>query len=59
MKSKKKIDWKSLWKAFNKWYNGKTEYCSECGRLKQGCSDKEWEDQQAKIQELVNKQLGP
>lgn len=39
----KKIDWKEVWKKFNRWFN------------RSGCYD--WDEQQIKIQQLVEEQL--
>jgi len=56
--SKKKVDWIKLWKAFNSWISKREECpCPKCGASKYRYP--EWDEQQKKIQQLVNEQLGP
>lgn len=54
---RKKIDWEKIWKKFNNWIDRRdAPTCPKCG-----CSNynyPEWDEQQKKIQQLINKQLG-
>lgn len=56
MKVSKTINWSEVWKKFDTWFT------KEETRLYDSCNHNfytpKWEDQQAKIQELVAKQLG-
>lgn len=52
----KKINWKEIWSDFDKWIdNHKRPCCDKCGKI--NYNHPEWEDQQKKIQQLVNKKI--
>lgn len=55
----KKIDWEKVWEDFETWITNpaKPKTCASCGNTKPRYKDKEWEEQQAKIQKLVNAQI--
>lgn len=51
-----KIDWKRIWEKFDiQIENRKSKKCRTCGHTDYNFSD--WEDQQRKIQQLVNAQV--
>jgi hypothetical protein len=52
-----KINWKKVWVEWEKWWSKKTKTktCTLCGHS--GIDIPEWEDQQKKIQQIVDKQL--
>lgn len=56
---KKTIDWKKLWDDFNSWMdNPKSKSpCKTCGHTESKWLDREWEEQQVKIQQLINAQV--
>lgn len=51
------IDWKKVWKDFEVWFQDKdkVKHCKHCRTYISKAPS--WEQQQKKIQQLVNKQL--
>lgn len=55
-----KINWKKVWRDLEKWIQEReasAERCNCCGRRNVMEVFPEWEEQQDKIQELVNQQV--
>jgi hypothetical protein len=52
-----KIDWKKVWIKFDEWIStkGKSTRCKTCDHSESNFPD--WEEQQRKIQQLVNAQV--
>lgn len=51
-----KIDWEKVWKDYNDWFEQfGHKFCKKCKHRLYDYS--EWDVQQKKIQQLVNKQL--
>ncbi len=50
-----KIDWDKLWDEFDEWCEPEEDRCKMCFRSEN--IYKEWDEQQEKIQKLVEKQL--
>lgn len=51
-----KADWNWVWTQYDKWWEGnQSEDCETCKQLVSYTPD--WDEQQYKIQELVNKRL--
>lgn len=54
---RKTIDWNKVWNEFNTWFNTQRKPpCKTCGQ-RNLLDHPEWEDQQDKIQKLVNAQV--
>lgn len=50
-----KIDWDKVWNNFEKWIQSREDSCSFCGHSLINYPD--WEEQQGRIQQIVNRQL--
>jgi hypothetical protein len=50
-----KLNWKTIWKEFDSWYNRKDKKCKKCGS--HGPNIPDWEDQQGAIKRIVNKHI--
>jgi len=51
-----RIDWERVWKGFERWLKNREDgVCSKCNHMLSDYPD--WEEQQKKIQQLVNNQL--
>lgn len=53
---KKKLDWDLIWEKFDTWCQAE-EKKSECGECRRSGYAPDWEDQQLKIQKLVESSL--
>lgn len=50
------INWEELWENFEEWFLiNRNKYCSKCNHVEKNIP--EWEDQQYKIQKLVDAQM--